>query len=365
MDEKERLQDLLDYQVMGSPPEQELDELTQIASAICDTPISLISLVDGQQQWFKSKKGLDVSGSPRKDGFCQHALHNADEVLVVNDPLNDERFKENPYVIGLPHIRFYAGAPLQTPKGNILGTLCILDNKPRTISENQKNALKLLAKKVMDFLDNRKLLKEQNNKIRSSALRLKKLADQVPGIIYQLEMDLAGDITFHFVSKGIQEMFPGVSEQLLMENPKLFLSLIHPEDVANTRATIHRSFEELTEIEMEFRVVKDKKVVWHLAKAKPERKKSGAVVWYGTLQDITHHKEYEQTLEEILSDISHVIRRPITTMLAVSSLIEEDNLDEDRIREYARNFKIISEEMDRYTKNLNDFYYLKTQKSRS
>ena len=365
MDEKKRLQELSDYQVIGSSPEPELDELTQIASAICDTPISLISLIDDKHQWFKSKKGLDVSGLPRNDGFCQHALHNADEVLVVNDPLNDERFKENPYVMGQPHIRFYAGAPLQTAKGNILGTLCILDNKPRTISENQKIALKLLAKKVMRFLDNRKLLKEQNKKIRSSALHLKKLADQVPGIIYQLEIDSVGKINVHFVSKGIQEMFPRVSEELLMKNPKRFFSLIHPEDVAAMRATIHQSFEKLMEIEIEFRVVKDKKVVWHWAKAKPERKNSEAVVWYGTLQDITHRKEYEQTLEEILSDISHVIRRPVTTMMALSSIIEEDNLDEDRIREYARNFKTISQEMDSYTRNLNDIYFLKIQDARS
>jgi len=365
MDEKDRLQELSDYQVIGFPPEPELDELTQIASAICDTPFSLISLIDDKHQWIKSKKGWDVSAIPRNDGFCQHALHSGDEVLVVKDPLNDERFKESPLVKRQPHIRFYAGAPLRTAKGATLGTLCILDSKSRVISESQKNALKLLAKRVMDFLDRRKLLREQEQRIRSNVVHLKKLADQVPGIIYQLEMNPAGDIAVHFVSNGIQEMFPRVNEDLLMKNPKRFFSLIHPEDLATTRATMHQAFEKLMEIEIEFRVVKDKKVVWHWAKAKPERKNSGAVVWYGTLQDITHRKEYEQTLEEILSDISHVIRRPVTTMMALSSIIEEDNLDEDRIREYARNFKTISQEMDRYTRNLNDVYFLKIQDARS
>lgn len=365
MDEKSRLQELSDYLVIGFPPEPELDELTEMASAICDTPFSLISLIDEEYQWIKSKKGWDVSAIPRNDGFCQHALHSGDQVLVVKDPLNDERFKESPFVKGQPHIRFYAGAPLRTGEGTALGTLCILDCKTRVISESQKNALSLLAKKAMAFFENKKRLREKELTIRPNAVHLKKLADQVPGIIYQLEMDQSGDIAVHFVSEGIREMFPQVTEELLMKHPKRFFSLIHPEDLATTRDTMHQAFEKLMEIEIEFRIVKDKKIAWHWAKAKPERKKSGTVVWYGTLQDITHRKEYEQTLEEILSDISHVIRRPVTTMLAVAALIEEDHLDEDRIREYARNFKTISQEMDRYTRNLNDIYLLKIQDART
>src|SRR5690606_15662296 len=188
MDEKDRLQELSDYQVIGFPPEPELDELTQIASAICDTPFSLISLIDDKHQWIKSKKGWNVSTIPRNDGFCQHALHSGDEVLIVEDPLNDERFRESPLVKRQPHIRFYAGAPLRTAKGTTLGTLCILDCKPRVISESQKNALSLLAKRAMTFFENKKRLREKELTIRSNIVHLKKLADQVPGIIYQLEM---------------------------------------------------------------------------------------------------------------------------------------------------------------------------------
>ena len=365
MDEQERIQDLWDYEILGSYPDSELDELTQIASAICDTPIALVSLIDGERQWFKAKKGLDINGSPQKDAFCLHALHNPKEVLVVEDPLNDERFRENPFVQGQPHIRFYAGAPLETPKGNVIGTLCIIDSKPRTISENQKNALKLLAKKVMDYLNNRKLLIEQNEKIESSSLRLKKLADQAPGIIYQFEMAPDGEMSFPFISKGVPEMFPGISDKLIKDHPEIVFSFIHPDDIAFVQESIRQSSEELTNLDVEYRVVlRDSSILWHWGNAKPERKNDGTVVWYGTFQDLTNRKEYEQTLEQILSDISHVLRRPVTTMLAVTSLIEEDNLNEEMIREYARNLKVISEEMDDFTKKLNNVYHLKMQKSK-
>src|SRR5690606_11771713 len=132
---------------------------------------------------------------------CQHALQSGDQVLVVKDPLNDERFKESPFVKGQPHIRSYAGAPLRTAEGTALGTLCILDCKPRVISESQNNALSLLAKKAMAFFENKKRLREKELTIRPNAVHLKKLADQVPGIIYQLEMDQSGDIAVHFVSE--------------------------------------------------------------------------------------------------------------------------------------------------------------------
>ena len=360
--EHDRLQDLKSYKIWGSLPDKELDELTQIASAICDTPISLISLIDDQQQWFKSKKGLEITGSPIKEAFCQHTLNNPHEVLVVEDALEDERFQENSFVHGALGIRFYAGAPLQTPLGNVLGTLCILDYRPRTISQNQKNGLKLLAKKTMDFFESRKLLMEQNKIIDAGATNLKKLADQVPGVIYQLEINAKGEMTLHFVSKGLPEMFPGISAKNLMANPILLFDLIHPDDLNPVQAAVEQSFIQLVDVEVEYRVIIKNSTMWHWAKAKPERKKNGSVVWYGTFQNVTHRKEYEQTLEEILSHISHVIRRPVTTMLALSSMIDEDNLDEERIREYARNFKTIAEEMDSYIQNLNNTYYLKMQR---
>ena len=363
MNEQERLQELIGYEILDTPTEKELDELAQIASAICDTPISLISLIDQDRQWFKASVGLDVKETPREDSFCQHALHNPEEVLVVENSLQDQRFKENPLVLGDPHIRFYAGAPLQTPTGNVLGTLCIIDNKPRKISEKQKNALKLLAKKAMDYLNDRKLLIQQSRHIELSAIKLKKLTDQAPGVIYQFEMTASGKMSFTFVSKGITKLHPRLSVEKLMQQPEIAFDIVHPDDLPTVQESIQVSFETLTLWNVEYRIVSDSgSISWHWGYAQPERKEDGTVVWYGTFQDITHVKEYEEALEQISFDISHVLRRPVSTMLGLMAIIEKEEMDEEGFKEYAGYIKVVSEELERFTRQLNEVYIKKKAK---
>ena len=363
MNEQERLQELIGYEILDTPAEKELDELAQIASAICDTPISLVSLIDQDRQWFKASVGLDVRETSREDSFCQHTLHHPEEVLVVENSLQDRRFKENPLVLGDPHIRFYAGAPLKTPTGNVLGTLCIIDNKPRKLSEKQKNALKLLAKKVMDYLNDRKLLIHQSRHIELSALKLKKLTDQAPGVIYQFEMSPVGKMSFTFVSKGIAKLHPQLSVEKLMQQPEIAFSIVHLDDLPMVQESIQVSFETLTLWNVEYRIVLDNgDISWHWGYAQPERKEDGTVVWYGTFQDITNVKEYEEALEQISFDISHVLRRPVSTMLGLTAIIEKEKMDEKGFKEYAGYIKVVSEELERFTRQLNEVYEKKKAK---
>ena len=357
MNERDRLQELRKYKVLDTPPEEELDDIAEIASAICDTPISLISFVDEKRQWFKAKKGLVVQETPRSDSFCQHALQSPQEVLVVQDPLADERFKDNPLVLGDPHIRFYAGAPLQTPRGQVLGTLCVIDNKAHEITENQKKALMLLAKRTVSYLETRRLLLEQGNKIELSATRLKRLSDLMPGVMYQYEIAPDGRESFPFVSKGITSLHPSLSPEKLKANPETAFCVIHPEDIASVRASIQTSFRYLTNWSQEYRVRQDDgTLTWYWGNAKPERRNDGTVVWYGTLQNITERKEYIKTLEQILFDISHTLRRPVATMLGLTSVIETQSLNEETFRTFAGHLKTVSEEMDWHIKKLNQMY---------
>jgi len=146
--ENERLAALNGYQVLDTMPEQEFDDLTQIASQICQTPIALISLVDQSRQWFKSKVGLDASETPRDLAFCSHAILQSD-VFIVPDSFKDERFHDNPLATGAPNVRFYAGAPLKTPSGHQIGTLCVIDHVPRKLSAQQVSALQALARQIV------------------------------------------------------------------------------------------------------------------------------------------------------------------------------------------------------------------------
>jgi PAS domain S-box-containing protein len=154
-DELRRLAALRQYAVLDTLPEQALDDLTALAAQICEAPIALISLVDERRQWFKSKVGLEVAETPRDVSFCAHALHQPD-LLIVPDTTQDERFAQNPFVLGEPGIRFYAGAPLVSPEGATLGTLCVIDRVPRTLTSAQEQALRVLARQVMTHLELRR-----------------------------------------------------------------------------------------------------------------------------------------------------------------------------------------------------------------
>jgi GAF domain-containing protein len=147
-DEDERLNTLRGYGILDTHPEDRFDELTRLAALICGTPISLISLVDEDRQWFKSKTGLDVCQTPREEAFCAHAIMSP-ELLLVPDASQDPRFATNPLVLGDLHVRFYAGAPLTAPNGHHLGALCVIDRVPRQLGREQLESLRILSRQVM------------------------------------------------------------------------------------------------------------------------------------------------------------------------------------------------------------------------
>jgi PAS domain S-box-containing protein len=153
--EKQRLEALDSYNVLNSLSEAEYDRLTKLASIICEAPIALISLVDETRQWFKSKVGLDVSETSRDLAFCQYAIMGA-ERFDIPDTALDERFHDNELVTGNPHIRFYSGQPLIDPEGFALGTICVIDRKPRTLTDTQKMALEILAEETIALIVARK-----------------------------------------------------------------------------------------------------------------------------------------------------------------------------------------------------------------
>ncbi|MGI5237097.1 GAF domain-containing protein [Dactylosporangium sp. CA-139066] len=144
--------------VLDTPPETDFDDIVRIASEICGAPISLVTLVDAERQWFKAKVGdIDVAETPREVAFCAHAIMGRD-LMVVPDATADARFADNPYVQAADGIRFYAGAPLLTSGGAALGTLCVVDHSPHRLNLDQMRALRALAKQVTELLELRRLV---------------------------------------------------------------------------------------------------------------------------------------------------------------------------------------------------------------
>lgn len=171
--EKQRLQSLNELNILDTLPDKEFDELTALASEICGTPIALISLVDENRQWFKSKIGIDVAETPLEVSFCAHAILQ-EQVFVVEDATHDPRFSNNPFVTGSSQVRFYAGAPILSPDGQPIGTVCVIDSKPRKLSASQELSLQALSKQITRLFR----LNQQIEEIKKSEARmaLKKIA---------------------------------------------------------------------------------------------------------------------------------------------------------------------------------------------
>jgi len=157
--EKKRLKVLWQYDVLDTVPEEVFDDLTELAARICEAPVALISLVDENRQWFKSKVGLTVNETSRDVSFCARAIQQ-EGLFIIPDATKDRRFAHNPLVTSDPKIRFYAGAPLVTPDGHALGTLCVIDKVPRELRADQQKALRVLARHVMTQLELRRHARE-------------------------------------------------------------------------------------------------------------------------------------------------------------------------------------------------------------
>jgi len=201
--EAQRLAALRRYDILDTPPEAAFDDLTRLAANLCNSSISLMVLVDENRQWIKSRHGTELTEAPRNTAFCAHTILQV-ELLVVEDTHADERFADNPLVTGAPNTRFYAGAPLTTPDGLHLGTLCVIDREPRRLNPQQAEALRILAQQVMTHLELRRHLAQLarsveehqriEEKLRTSEVFYQTLVETLPQNI--LRKDAEGRFTF-------------------------------------------------------------------------------------------------------------------------------------------------------------------------
>lgn len=231
--ENERLDQLRSYKILDTIPELDYDSITELASTICQTKVSLITFIETDRQWFKSKVGIEIENAPREYSFCAHAILQPQEISVFDNLNLDQRFKDNPFVKSGPKFNFYAGVPLVTDDNLPLGTLCVLDYEPKQLSDQQLDALKKLARQVMSLLNLRKTkiaLEEKQKTIENQLAYQNSIFHAIPGIL--MVVDLDGNYLEVVSGKNEDLLFP--SELILNKNFKDIL----PKDIAEESLSV-------------------------------------------------------------------------------------------------------------------------------
>ncbi len=287
-DEAQRLAALRSLDILDTPPEERFDRITRLAAALLEMPIALVSLVDAERQWFKSICGLDATQTPRDIAICGHAILK-DELFIVSDARADVRFADNPLVTGAPHVRFYAGRPLKTAQGDRVGTLCVVDRKPRMLTPTQLALLEDLA----CIAEN-----ELNSDNRDAALRINeeriKMAVDSAGVgIWELDLQqrhLVWDDTMYALFGTSRAEFPNALDA--------WTSHLHPQDAAIPETALQDTLLDDQPYTPEFRIIWPNGEV-HIIKAHARllRDPSGrSLRLVGTNWDITETKRRESNL---------------------------------------------------------------------
>lgn len=315
-DEVNRLAALRDLGMLDTPPEERFDRLTRLTRHSLDMPIVLISLVDSQRQWFKSCQGLVVRETPRNISFCGHTIL-SDQLFIVPDALLDPRFADNPLVVNAPNIRFYAGQPLHARDGSLLGTLCVIDDKPRDLSETQRDDLRVLADMVENEF-NAPDVEKVAAAMQSSKNRLAAILDNVlDGIITINEAGIVDSF-----NKSAEKIFGYTANEVIGRN----ISMLMPEPYCSEHDGYLNNF-----------LTTGKAKVIGVGRQVTGRRRDGSIfpmdlavsamqlgeqrLFTGIVRDITDRVKIERMKSEFISTVSHELRTPLTSIRGSLGLI--------------------------------------------
>jgi len=242
VDLQRRLDALARYQIMDTPPEPEFDALVTRASVACEMPVAMVTLLDDRRQWLKARLGTHITETPIAHAFCALAIEHPYEVMVVNDARYDERFRGNPYVTGYQKIRFYAGAPMVTPDGVPIGTLCVIDRQPRHISAAKRELLKALAHEAVSLMESARNRRDMTGDVEAiKALQLREAYFRhLTEYSLELITILEADGTIRFESRSIERELGHAPAHYRGRNA---FDFVHPDDLQMVAGAFQEALE--------------------------------------------------------------------------------------------------------------------------
>lgn len=336
--EKERLHALIDLKILDTSPEKNLDDITLLAAQICKTPIALISLIDENRQWFKSRIGIEATETSLEISFCTHAIQE-DKIFIVEDALNDNRFDKNPLVINDPKIRFYAGVQLTTSEGFNIGTLCVIDQSPKKLLDYQVHSLEVLARQVV--------VNFENNNLKNKSIERETFFSSIISMLPDLVSYIDTNLKYKYINPTYEQWFKLSPHQVLEKDMREVLG----EFAFNlAKPFIDKALQgETQEFELELPYNIDGETVYKIIQAHyiPDKNNDGQVKgFYAVVEDITDIRNKEMALKnaeakllssakmaslgEMAGNIAHEINNPLAIIMAKSEWMI-DNITNEKI----------------------------------
>jgi signal transduction histidine kinase/ActR/RegA family two-component response regulator len=335
--EQQRLQALLSYNIFRTEPEPGFDLIASLTARLLGTPMAFVTLTGDDTQWTKACVGSEgIRETSRGLAFCSHTIL-SDEVLIVSDTELDSRFADNPLVTGPPHIRFYAGCPIKTSSGHNIGSLCVADTEPRQLSAELVDILKDLAASVVDQLELRRCLIENDSRTKVDAeMNYGRLTDAIHGMVFRMSFTSPIDFTYLYVSHGSNELL-GLTPEVFVADRLAFIKLIHAEDLESFRTASESVWESMDPWSWKGRIVTTLgQTKWIQGEGSRGRQPDGTEILEGLMFDITESKDKEAALNlameasetanqaksEFLSRMSHEFRTPMNAILGFAQMLE-------------------------------------------